>query len=223
MVKANPDYNFYLIKTKDFINGLKDIKIGEKSFKYGVVENFDWFILRNKAGQFFTIPVWAPTKADNIEKIVGSTRGEVREYREQKYRFNVKKMKYNPPIYSPIWIIPSPNDADIKKRINLSENLYNVPRPTESNAKLLEFNISKDFEKCGYKVCGLCKGYVMEEKHPVLEEFLKNNKYSPEDKVEDLAWKLSEHYSKKITEQLIEYSKKKYNQEVRLDVYALGY
>lgn len=217
--------SFYITTfSKELVKELKNIKLGYKTIEAAVIDNFDWFILRDVAGKFLTIPVWALVPAEN-SIMDYSTRMQKRMDRIEHNQSKKCAKHLSPRINftSVAWVIPSVGNAKMKKAVNLPEAICNVARSAETNKKLTDFSISKEFEKCGYTVCGLCRGVVIEQKHPSLEEISKNIKFDENSSIQDLAWEISEIYSKKITDQFLEFAKRKPNAEVYLDSFGLGF
>ena len=195
---------------------LKEIKVGktEKTeINKHVVDNFDWFIFKKGEGNFVVVPVWTLTSTR-------STR-ENEKLRMRRIRgstpTNVFGLNY--------WSIPSYDYANVENVPGFPLSMCNKAQKAEFNGYLQDFDFVKPFTELGYKACGICRGMIMEDKHPIVDDVLKKEKLNEEMSVEEAAWIMADEYSKKIKEQYLEFAEKSRirNREIRLNTFGLPY
>lgn len=190
---------------------LKTIRLGTGDIKKHLFNNFDWFIFQKDNGKFFVVPVWAISITNNI-----------REFEIER----IRKIKGSTPASVRImyWSIPSYKDVELTETPDFPLSMCDMIQKTETNGYVHNFKLVQKFVKLGYKSCGLCRGTVMEQKHPILENIEKEQILNEEMSLENAAWICAEKYAEKVEEQYKDFVDKKHSQkEVFLDTFGLPY
>ena len=124
-----------------------------------------------------------------------------------------------------LWSI-LPYDDGNKQELAIPDYLYGKSYYIQKDNYIKNYYISIDFEKAGFKPCGLCHGKVIEEKHPVISRLLNNDGIDTMDDCKKM-WVLATAYSNKIAEQyqafLDNKRSKQQDNEVYMDRYGLPY
>lgn len=173
---------------------LRELQIGTNTIKSAIVDNFDWFVFKDSLGKYIVVPVWAI--AWNPKKMVCETR---QNKRTKDYRGNVVDLAYTVDIKPSVWVIPSYENVQLKRPIQIPATVCDKVHPVETNGYFKDFDIAKLFIQNGYEPFNILHGIKIEERYPILKDSL-DIEINQEDKIQDIAWKVAEIYAEKIKE-----------------------
>ena len=178
---------------KEEITSLNDIEMGNKTIKETVIDNFDWFVLKDIANQVVVVPVWSLRWDRKINSCI--TRESIRYKNDNGHSIlNCNSNILN----TEIWVMPIFREENDNDKLLDFKSLSGVVYRVETNDYIKNFNIAKEFNNLGYDICGLYHGIEIEKKNPIVEQLSNSIIYDKKDKVQDVACKFAKYFAEQL-------------------------